>query len=56
MKGNDACNNTVANILHADPRDPWGGVKRSKFNILECGHAAYQIKEIPCSPTPLPLT
>ena len=40
----------VANILPTDTPDPWDGVNRSKFNFLEYGHVAYQIKENPkCS-------
>ena len=41
------CSNIVANLLPADPpypQDPGDGVSRSKFNSLEQGHVAYQIK------------
>ena len=42
IKGNGACSNMVANILHADPPRPWGWGQNSTFS--EHGHGAYQMK------------
>ena len=49
IKKNHECSNMVANILPTDHHPPppsilGAGVKRSKFNFLEYGHVAYQIK------------
>ena len=44
LKGITKCSNMIAEILQADTRPPRPSEMVSKFNFLEHGHVAYQIK------------
>ena len=49
-KENHKCSNSVVNILLSDPSPPTLGVKRSKLNLSDQCHVAYQIKgNLECS-------